>query len=325
MNNQELLEQIAVVIYPNLDGAPSQLEQTFQYLQGRGLKLFDTISALEKLSKHKLPASCSHFLLLPDHLCCDPLALLALDQDLFTVQCLPTDDGGAWCDQYLPSGIWFGQKESLAKISLSNSTDFFTPHPVGTFSLKDKEQVEYFLSPRPTLFLDRDGVVIEDVGYPYRPEDLKIRPGIIPVIKWATQHNWLVVILTNQSGLARGIFTGQDYQQFTQLLLDDLTKLGAQIDGVYHSPYHPDGKVKEYSYRSHTRKPEVGMVLQAMEQLPIDLTRSVMIGDKHSDQLKIPLLKCILIKGSYPLRSIQHSTKVVESDQEIIEVLSCLL
>jgi D-glycero-D-manno-heptose 1,7-bisphosphate phosphatase len=317
-----VLDRITAIIYPNQDGAPSTVEYIQRYLQGRGVGQIDIVASLEDLAHYHLPAACSHFLLLPDHLCCDPLALITLDQDLFLVQCCSTADGGGWCDQYLPCGVWFGKTKSFSKITFSNSQEFFTSYPLGTFALSNDQDVEKFLSLKPALFLDRDGVVIEDVGYPYQQNDLKLRDAIIPVIKWANQNNWWVVILTNQSGLARGIFSDQHYLDFTQMMERELASCGVRIDASYFSPYHPDGTIEKYAYHSHTRKPEVGMLLQALEQLPIDLTRSVMVGDKISDQLKIPLLKTFLIKGGYPLDDAYQGTVVVESEQDILSFLA---
>lgn len=151
------------------------------------------------------------------------------------------------------------------------------------------------LEKRPCLFLDRDGIVIEDCGYPHRPADLKIIPAVIPLIKWANTNNWLVIILTNQAGIAKGIFGLEKYQIFHAELCAQLTKTGVHIDATFYCPFHAEGSVALYAKPSLSRKPNPGMLLKAMAQFPIDIRRSLMIGDKPSDQLDIPNFKTLIM------------------------------
>ena len=159
-------------------------------------------------------------------------------------------------------------------------------------------------SPRePVLFLDRDGVVIEDTGYPHKKSDLKIKDKIIPIIKWSNSKNIKVIVITNQAGISKGKFTIKQMNEFHKLLLNELANKSAYIHSIYHCPYHANGSVKEYSFESLLRKPNPGMILNAMKDQKINLYKSLMVGDKSSDIIKIKGLKTLLLKGKYPLNT----------------------
>jgi len=93
---------------------------------------------------------------------------------------------------------------------------------------------------RPAAFLDRDGVLIEDSGYPHRPEDLKLIPGAAAAVRRMNQAGYRTVIVTNQSGVARGLFSEETMNAFNALLVARLAEEGAIIDAVYSAPFHPE-------------------------------------------------------------------------------------
>ncbi len=159
------------------------------------------------------------------------------------------------------------------------------------------------LEKRPCLFLDRDGVIIEDVGYPHKEEDLKILPGIVDLILAAKGKNFRVVVITNQAGLAKGIFKQEDYDAFTLALTKKLAEYGAKPDAIYYCPHHPDASVPALKADCNCRKPKPGLVLKASEELAIDLTKSLFIGDRDSDILAVPGLTTWLLKGRYPIEA----------------------
>ncbi len=137
---------------------------------------------------------------------------------------------------------------------------------------------------RPAVFLDRDGVLIEDSGYPYRDEDLILIPGAVDAVRAINAAGWLSVIVTNQSGVARGLFSEDRMHAFNALLVERLGTLGARIDAVYACPFHAEAVDPAYFHPDHPdRKPNPGMILRAGTEHDIDLSRSVLIGDRDSD------------------------------------------
>ncbi|HWE46478.1 MAG TPA: HAD family hydrolase [Caulobacteraceae bacterium] len=133
-------------------------------------------------------------------------------------------------------------------------------------------------------FLDRDGVLIVDSGYPHRPEDLVFIPGAASAIRRLRHAGFRIVVITNQSGVARGLFSLAEMDAFHALMRGALAAEGAEIDALYACPYLPDAPVAEYSHPDHPdRKPNPGMILRAIEELDLDPDRSILIGDKDSD------------------------------------------
>ncbi len=133
-------------------------------------------------------------------------------------------------------------------------------------------------------FLDRDGVLIVDSGYPHRAEDLVFIEGAAAAIRRLRHAGFRIVVVTNQSGVARGLFTLAEMDAFHALMRDALAAEGAEIDAIYACPYLPDAPVAEFSHPNHPdRKPNPGMLLRAMADLGLDPDRSIMIGDKDSD------------------------------------------
>lgn len=158
---------------------------------------------------------------------------------------------------------------------------------------------------KPALFLDRDGVIIEDVGYPHRPSQLKIFPEIYEMIRLARNRGHWIIGLSNQAGIAKGLFSENDLQEFTDLLQAELAKKEANLDAIYYCPYHPQAKLSEYKKDSVQRKPGPGLLLRAAQDFRIDLTNSWMIGDKPSDVLEQLKIRTLLIKGNYELGNTQ--------------------
>lgn len=136
---------------------------------------------------------------------------------------------------------------------------------------------------RPAAFLDRDGVINVDHGYTYRPEDLVFVEGAPAAIRRLNEAGYLVVVVTNQSGVARGYYGEDDVARFHAHMQRELAKSGARIDAFYACPYHAEGSVAAYRVDHPDRKPKPGMILRALRQLPIDPARSFLIGDLPSD------------------------------------------
>jgi D,D-heptose 1,7-bisphosphate phosphatase len=136
---------------------------------------------------------------------------------------------------------------------------------------------------RPAVFLDRDGTINVDAGYIDRLERLELYPFAIDAIRLFRRAGYLVVVITNQAGVAQGLY-GEDFVETTAQFIADQAKLGdTQIDGHYHCPHSPDAVVDRYRVDCECRKPKAGMARRAAEELGIDLSRSVVIGDRWRD------------------------------------------
>jgi D-glycero-D-manno-heptose 1,7-bisphosphate phosphatase len=136
----------------------------------------------------------------------------------------------------------------------------------------------------PAVFLDRDGVLIEDTGYPHLESHLRMTPGAGEAVRRLNRLCYLCVIVTNQSGVARGLFTEQQMHAFNDLIVRRLALAGGRIGAVYACPYHSQGVVEAYIHPDHPdRKPNPGMILRAIAEHGIDPARSFMIGDQPSD------------------------------------------
>jgi D-glycero-D-manno-heptose 1,7-bisphosphate phosphatase len=133
-----------------------------------------------------------------------------------------------------------------------------------------------FSKPQPTLFLDRDGVVIEDKHHLQNPEEVELCPGVPKLLGHAKQSGWPVVLITNQSGIARGFFSWKDYEAVTQRLLELLGD-ASPLTAIYANGHGPDAAPNSW------RKPSPGMLLAAAEELNLDLSRSILAGDRLSD------------------------------------------
>jgi D-glycero-D-manno-heptose 1,7-bisphosphate phosphatase len=133
------------------------------------------------------------------------------------------------------------------------------------------------------VFLDRDGTLIHDPGYINHPSQVKLLPGVGPSLAQLNKMGYRLVIVTNQSGVARGLVTeqglGEIHHQLKILLADE----GVDISAIYYCPFHPDGTIEHYKRESDLRKPAPGMLLKAAKELNIDLSHSWMIGDSYRD------------------------------------------
>jgi D-glycero-D-manno-heptose 1,7-bisphosphate phosphatase len=135
----------------------------------------------------------------------------------------------------------------------------------------------------PALFLDRDGVLIVDKGYVHQPEDVEWMKGAQEAVRDANRHGYRVLVISNQSGVARGYFGEEDVRALHQWLQREINAFGAHIDAFYFCPHHPTLGGPSYRMQCECRKPLPGLFKQAIEEWKVDVSRSVSIGDKARD------------------------------------------
>lgn len=133
------------------------------------------------------------------------------------------------------------------------------------------------------IFLDKDGTLIENVPYNVDPAKIRLCEGAIEGLKLLSSANYQLIIITNQSGIARGYFSAIELLAVEQKLHELLSPHGIWLDDFYYCPHHPEGTVKPYAIDCRCRKPQPGLLYQAAQEHAIDLTRSWFIGDILND------------------------------------------
>ncbi|MBU5612449.1 D-glycero-beta-D-manno-heptose 1,7-bisphosphate 7-phosphatase [Geomonas azotofigens] len=136
---------------------------------------------------------------------------------------------------------------------------------------------------RRAVFLDRDGTINEEVQYLCRVEEFRLIPGVPYALQRLKDAGFLLVVVTNQSGIGRGLYDEAALQAIHDRMHEELGDFGITIDACYFCPHHPEHGVGDYRVECTCRKPQPGMLEQAAEDLDIDLSRSYMIGDKLGD------------------------------------------
>ncbi len=144
------------------------------------------------------------------------------------------------------------------------------------------------------VFLDRDGTINEDYGYLYEIEKFRFLDGVLEGLKKFQDEGYMLVIITNQSGIARGYYSENDYEKLSDWMVKELEKRDIHIKKMYYCPHHPDSKIEKYKKNCKCRKPELGLFYEAIKELDIDLNSSIAIGDRDRD---VAICKETSIKG----------------------------
>ena len=161
--------------------------------------------------------------------------------------------------------------------------DFFID--IGTpkyLKISKKKIINYFS--KPAVFLDRDGVINNDFGYVHKRKDFIFRKGVIEGLRFLNRNNYYVFLVTNQAGIAKGIFTENDFFKLHNFIKEKLYMKNIFFNDVQYCPYHPRGKIKKYKKNSSMRKPNNQMIKIIFNKFLIRKNKSFMIGDKITDQ-----------------------------------------
>lgn len=137
----------------------------------------------------------------------------------------------------------------------------------------------------PAVFLDRDGTINVDTGYVHEVDDFQFIENAIEAMQAIKQMGYALIIVTNQAGIARGMYTEDQFMHLTEWMDWSLADRGVDLDGIYYCPHHPEGTVEAFRQECNCRKPAPGMLLDAQKYLKIDMSNSYMVGDKLDDML----------------------------------------
>ncbi len=133
------------------------------------------------------------------------------------------------------------------------------------------------------LFLDRDGVVNEEVGYLHRADEVRFVDGIFSLCRAAMGLGYRLIVVTNQAGIARGYYTEADFEVVMEFIRGELRIQRVELDAVYYCPFHPEHGVGRYKQEHEDRKPGTGMLRRGAKEFGVELSESVMVGDRCSD------------------------------------------
>jgi D-glycero-D-manno-heptose 1,7-bisphosphate phosphatase len=169
---------------------------------------------------------------------------------------------------------------------------------------------------RPAVFLDRDGTLIEESGYLDRLDRLVIYPFTVDAVRLLNRAGWPVVVISNQSGIGRGLLRESFVAEAHAYIGDRLGAGGARIDAFYYCPHHPEATLPAYRMRCECRKPAPGMLLEAARDLDLDLSRSVVVGDRWEDvqAARRAGARGVLVKTGYGRSSVSAPRSGVTAD-----------
>ncbi len=172
------------------------------------------------------------------------------------------------------------------------------------------------------LFVDRDGVINREKDYVFRKEEFEFIDGVFEAMKEITGLGYKIIVITNQAGIARGLYSEEDFHQLTGWMIEVFRKKGVEIASVYYDPYHPEYGRGKYKKKSPRRKPAPGMILDAAREHRLDLQRSVLVGDKLTDieaGRRAGVGRLFLVRTGHPFREeeVPEDCEVAEDLREV--------
>ena len=172
------------------------------------------------------------------------------------------------------------------------------------------------------LFLDRDGVINKEVEYLYKIGDFKFISGVFETCKYFMTLKYRIFVITNQAGIARGLYSEKDFYLLNTWMLEQFSKQSVFIDKVYYSPYHPEYGQEKYKIDSWCRKPNPGMILQAKQDFSLDLEQSILVGDKESDiiaGIRAGIGLNILVRSGHPINEeTSKASLIIDSVADLV-------
>ena len=175
---------------------------------------------------------------------------------------------------------------------------------------------------RKAAFIDRDGVLNEERAFVHRAADFALIPGAVEALRALQAAGYLLVVVTNQSGIARGLYSESDYLALTKHMRAQLSQEGISLDAVEYCPHLPDAPVDRYRIDCDCRKPKPGMLKRAIERLDIEPGSSFLVGDRLSDiqaGQAAGIRRCFLVRTGYPL----PEEAVARADGVYDDLLAC--
>jgi len=181
------------------------------------------------------------------------------------------------------------------------------------------------------VFLDRDGVINVDHGYVHSVDDFEYVDGVFEACAALKKSGYLLAVVTNQSGIARGMYSEEQFHSLTEWMDWNFSDKGIELDGIYYCPHHAEKGLGEYKVDCDCRKPKPGMLNSAAQFLNIDLSRSIMVGDKRDDMLAaqaagIPTRILVRTGQSVTDEAIAAATVVLDSIAKVpgyLETVNC--
>ncbi len=178
------------------------------------------------------------------------------------------------------------------------------------------------------LFLDRDGVINVEKNYVHKIEDFEFVEGIFDTLAYFQEKGFLLIVITNQAGIGRGYYTEENFHVLNDWMLEQFDRHGIQITRVYFCPHHPEYGIGKYKQDSQYRKPNPGMILEAQREFNINLSKSVLVGDKESDikaginaGVKMNILiqtsreNCQQTEADYVIKDIRELTTILQGEK----------
>jgi mannose-1-phosphate guanylyltransferase/phosphomannomutase len=184
---------------------------------------------------------------------------------------------------------------------------------------------------RPAIFIDRDGVINREVDNLRRTSDFEILPNVIDAIREINQSDFLAIVVTNQPGISKGFLTAQKLHEIHKLLETQLGEKRAFVNHIYYCPHHPEkgfeGEVEDLKMECNCRKPAIGMILQAVEEYNIDISRSYFIGDSTTDILtaKNSALTAILVRTGFGGQDLKYDVSPDHVADDLFDAVNWIL